>query len=106
MQDLPWTTLADCLPDVVVVLDADACIVHINSAAELALAWERGDLTGQPVETVVPQRLRRSSSSSFGATLLSLAAHSRPMTGTFLRKDGVEMEATFSVTAAESPPRK
>src|SRR5262245_39162429 len=48
----------ESLPDAVVVVDARGRILRVNTHTEVLLGYERGELIGQPVEMLVPERLR------------------------------------------------
>lgn len=48
----------EAIPDAVVVTDADGNIVFVNRAAEAMTGYERSELIGVPVETLVPEKWR------------------------------------------------
>lgn len=50
--------LIDSAPDAIVVVDMDGRIRLVNSQVEKMFAYERGEITGQPVETLVPERFQ------------------------------------------------
>ncbi len=47
-------------PDALLAVDGDGAIVFVNDQAEHAFGWRRGELLGQPVECLVPERFSRS----------------------------------------------
>jgi diguanylate cyclase (GGDEF)-like protein/PAS domain S-box-containing protein len=50
--------LADGVPDAVLVVDEAGLLVLVNHQTEVLFGYARGQLLGQPVELLVPQRLR------------------------------------------------
>ncbi len=62
--------LLEALPDVVVVVDRDGCIVYANPALRSLLGHEPSALRGLPLTVLVPERLRTAYAEGF-AHLLS-----------------------------------
>ncbi len=50
--------LLDAAPDATVIVDESATIVLANAQVTNVLGWSQGELVGQPIETLVPDRLR------------------------------------------------
>ena len=50
--------LFDAVPDALVIVDAAGKIVSVNAQTETLFGYQRGELVGQPVEILVPERLR------------------------------------------------
>jgi diguanylate cyclase (GGDEF)-like protein/PAS domain S-box-containing protein len=48
----------EALPDALVISDRDGLIIAANPAAEEMFGYARGELDGQPVEVLVPERFR------------------------------------------------
>ena len=48
----------EAIPDAVVVTDGDGKIVFVNRAAEAMTGYERSQLIGRTIETLVPEKLR------------------------------------------------
>jgi PAS domain S-box-containing protein len=46
------------MPDAVVVVGGDGRIVNVNLKALVLLGYDRGDLLGEPVELLMPERFR------------------------------------------------
>jgi PAS domain S-box-containing protein len=60
-RELPaglFRELLDLAPDGLIVADEQGGIVLVNSQVESLFGWPRGELIGQPVETLIPERLR------------------------------------------------
>src|SRR5689334_3136374 len=51
--------LLDSVPDAIVTSGADGRIVLVNSQAEQLFGYSRAELIGQPVELLLPARLRK-----------------------------------------------
>jgi serine/threonine-protein kinase len=79
-------------PAATVVSDRNGCIVLINRAAEHDFGYSRAELIGQPVEILVPERLRADHRELRSGYLANPAP--RPCTGREFRglsKDGTEI---------------
>jgi PAS domain S-box-containing protein len=50
--------ILESLPDALIVADADGKIAMVNQMTELMFGYVRSDLIGQPVEMLIPPRLR------------------------------------------------
>jgi protein-histidine pros-kinase len=53
-----YRDLLESTPDGIVMVNPTGRIVHTNSQAEKLFGYERGDLLGQPVEILLPERFR------------------------------------------------
>src|SRR5439155_7758590 len=58
MSGLDARRLLDALADPVVACDASDHLVYLDATAEVVLGWPAGELVGQPVDVIVPARLR------------------------------------------------
>ncbi len=50
--------ILESMPDAIVIIDRDGQIVHANTQVETLFGYSPGEVMGQPVETLVPQRFR------------------------------------------------
>ncbi|MCC6534711.1 MAG: PAS domain S-box protein [Burkholderiales bacterium] len=53
-----YRKLLETAPDAIIVIDSDGRIVLANAQTDRMFGYARGDLIGQPVELLVPERLR------------------------------------------------
>ncbi|HLW81453.1 MAG TPA: PAS domain S-box protein [Candidatus Acidoferrales bacterium] len=54
-----FEALFEALPDAVVVSDESGSIVQVNARLEELFGYSPGELRGQPIETLIPERLRQ-----------------------------------------------
>ena len=52
------SSLFEAVPDALVIVDQRGMIVQANARAESMFGYGRGELVGQPVERLVPERFR------------------------------------------------
>jgi len=95
-----FRSLLESAPDAMVMCGQDGRIALVNSQAERLFGYSRGELLGEPVETLIPQRLRHRHEGyreSYVAT-----PRARPMgVGRKLfglRKDGTEFPIEISLS--------
>ncbi|MGO9890230.1 MAG: PAS domain S-box protein [Solirubrobacteraceae bacterium] len=96
--------LFDGAPDAIVGINGSGEIVLVNAQTEQLFKYRREDLIGQPVETLVPERLREDHAAHRGGYF----AHPRPM-GARLdlygrRSDRGEFPVQVSHYGGASPP--
>ncbi len=53
-----FRTLLESAPDAMVIIDATGKIVMVNRRAEALFGYSRDEITGQPIENLMPQRFR------------------------------------------------
>jgi PAS domain S-box-containing protein len=92
--------LLESAPDAMVIVNQDGHIVLVNSQAESLFGYERRELLGQPVEMLIPKRLRDRHRAHRASYLAE--PHKRPV-GTWLelvglRKDGSEVPVEISLS--------
>src|ERR1700747_300301 len=49
----------EALPDALIVVESDGTIAQVNSQTEELFGYQRGELLGQKIEVLVPERYRR-----------------------------------------------
>jgi PAS domain S-box-containing protein len=52
------TELLDAMPDAIVIVRDDGRIANVNIKALILLGYDRGELLGEPVERLMPERFR------------------------------------------------
>jgi PAS domain S-box-containing protein len=96
--------LLEAAPDAIVGVAADGTIVVVNAQVTRLFGYERDELLGQPVEVLVPDRVRFAHPRHRAGYLAD--PHPRPMgAGTRLaarRKDGTEFPAEISLSAVDT----
>ncbi len=92
-------------PDAVIVTDRHGRILQINEQTERLFGYTRGELVGQPVEILMPERFR--SIHPVHRAKYSAEPHTRPMgAGLELygqRKDGTEFPVDIMLSSVETP---
>jgi PAS domain S-box-containing protein len=97
-QDVDFSLL-ESVPDAMLVADEHGRLVHVNALAERLFGWTREELTGQPIEILLPARFR--TTHQLDRAGYHAAPRTRPMGLGLelfgLRKDGVEFSAEISL---------
>ncbi len=102
--DVDVKALLDSAPDAMIIVDASGQIVFANAQTETLFGFERRELVGQPVETLLPDRFRGPHVAHREGYFSS--PKPRPM-GTELdlfglRKDGSEFPIEISLSAVQT----
>jgi PAS domain S-box-containing protein len=106
--DLPgealFQQLLEAAPDAMVIIDHQGRIVLVNAQTEACFGYRRDELIGQPVEVLMPVRLR-GAHAGYRAAYVS-APRTRPMgAGLALygqRRDGTEFPVEISLSPLET----
>jgi PAS domain S-box-containing protein len=97
--------LLEAAPDGIVITDAAGVIRLVNPHAEQIFGYERGELTGKPIEVLIPDELRKVHVQHRKAYASSPASR-RMGIGLKLvgrRKDGTEVPTEISLSPLETP---
>ncbi|MDQ3336157.1 MAG: PAS domain S-box protein [Myxococcota bacterium] len=89
--------LLEGAPDAVVIADEQARIVLVNGQAESLFGYDRTDLVGKPVETLIPERYRGKHRARYSAepTVRTMGSD---LALYALRRDGTEFPIEISLT--------
>ena len=97
----------ETLADAVVAADSSNRIVYVNRAAEQLLGWPAGELVGEPLVTIQPQRLRAAHTAAFDRYFASRVPRilGTPVRVPALRRDGHEIEIELTLSAIHADGR-
>lgn len=104
-SETAFRSFLEAAPDAVLIVAADSKLVLVNSEAERLFGYPRGELIGETLEALIPERLRA------GHAKVRDAYHARPEVrpmgpGRELRarrKDGTEIDVEISLGPVETP---
>lgn len=101
MLDVDYRRILDVCADAVVVADRSQAIVYVNTASEALLRWPAGELVGQSLSALVPERLRAAHAEGFARYLETGTPRiiGQPMRFAALCRDGREVEVELIVSA-------
>jgi two-component system sensor histidine kinase DevS len=103
--DATFRGLLESAPDAIVIVDTEGRIVIVNRQAERLFGYSRDELLGQPVEILVPWRLREAHRNHRHDYARRPAT--RPMgiglELTACRRDGTEIPVEISLSPLETP---
>jgi two-component system, NtrC family, sensor kinase len=103
--DTTFQSLLEAAPDAIVIVDRDGRIVITNGQTERLFGYDRSELVGQPVEHLLPERIR--SRHVHHRTHYTAEPHTRPMgIGLDLiakRRDGSEFPVEISLSPLQTP---
>ena len=85
--------MIEVAPDAILGVDASGSIEMVNARCELLFGYNRDELMGRPVETLIPDGLRPVDAGQVGAGMDLAAVH----------KDGTEIPVEVSLSALETP---
>src|SRR6185436_17701283 len=98
--DVPFRALIDAAPDGLVVCDQKGTLVLINAEAERMFGYSHDELSGKPIEALIPEHVRPRHHHHLAGYVA--APRNRPM-GSSLdlrgrRKDGTEFPVEISLS--------
>jgi PAS domain S-box-containing protein len=97
--------LLDAAPDATVVVDQSGNIVLVNGQTERLFGYERGELVGQPVELLVPEKFRAGHPAHRDGYMAAPAHRPMGVAGMQLagrRKNGTQFPAEISLSAIKT----
>ncbi len=104
-SDARYRGLLEAAPDAMVISDTQGRIILINAETERLFNYRRGELIGQPVEILVPERFREKHPRQRQG--YTARPHTRTMDGGLelrgLRKDGSEFPAEIALSPLKTP---
>jgi len=100
LQEQRFSSFLEAAPDAVVIADQAGKIVRVNAQTERIFGYGREELTGQPVEILMPERFRVDHTGKRAAFVARPST--RPMGPALdlwgLRKDGTEFPVEISLS--------
>lgn len=99
---IDFRSVLDTLADAVVAADEAQRIVYVNAAADRLLGWERGELVGRPLTTIMPERMHAAHRAGFARFLRTREPRviGRSIRVPVRTKQGAEAEIELTLAAA------
>jgi PAS domain S-box-containing protein len=98
--NVPFRALIDATPDGLVVCDQNGTLVLVNAEAERMFGYNHEELSGRPIETLIPEHVRPRHQHHLAGYVA--APRNRPMGSNFdlrgRRKDGSEFPVEISLS--------
>lgn len=103
VSDVDGSSLLESIPDAVVVADMQSTIVYANAAVEGLLGWNPGELIGQPLHAIQPERLHEAHDAGFSryATTGTRTLFGTPVRVPARRSDGSEVDIELNLSEVE-----
>jgi len=102
--DATFRSLLESAPDAMVIVDSQGAIVFVNGQVETLFGYARAELVGQPIEVLVPARLREAHvghrTGYFRRPGVRLMGRGLDLHGR--RKDGTEFPVEVSLSPLET----
>jgi len=100
VTDVDGSSLLESIPDAVVVADMHSRIVYANAAVEQLLGWKTGELVGQSLHVIQPERLHAAHDIGFSryATTGTRTLFGTPVRVPARRADGSEIDIELNLS--------
>ena len=103
VSDTPWQDVLDTAPDAMLIIGPQGRIGIVNRQLETMFGYQRGELVGAKIETLVPERVREVHRHHLHAFMaeptLRAMGHGMELLG--VRKDGSELAVEVSLSPIE-----